>query len=118
MRNLLARLILWLARRLDINLIDEARIRMGPDKVARSQRWEAFANEDGGLFDMIEHERRVAFEAYSACPPDARAERDYLAMTDRNWRTLKQRIAGVIVEGKIEQRNADAKRQVRIVKSV
>lgn len=39
-------------------------------------------------------------------------------MTDRNWRTLKQRIAGVIVEGKIEQRNADAKRQVRIVKSV
>ena len=112
------KLILWLCRTFDVHPIDEARIRMGDDAKVRSHRWEAFAKEEGGLFDMIEGERIKAFEAYSALPPNAHDERVYLAMTDRNWRALEARVRSVITAGKIEERNEARKANAPIVKSV
>lgn len=118
MHNLIRRIVLWLCDRYYIVPVTDYRTNMGPDKLARSQRWEAFATEQGGLYDLIDILRREAFEAYSAQPPSAHAERDYLAMTDRNLRALKSRVAGVIAEGKIETTRAAAKETVRIVKSI
>lgn len=112
------KLILWLCRVFEVHPLDEARILMGDEAKARSHRWEAFAREDGGLFDMIEGERRKAFEAYSALPPDAHDERVYLAMSDRNWRALEARVRSVITAGKIEERNEARKAPSRILKSV
>ena len=108
LRKLVLRLVMWLCARCDINPLDEARVNMGADKVARSQRWEAFANEEGGIFDMIEALRKESFEAYGELPPSAHDERVYLAMTDRNLRRLKQRVVSVITAGKIEARNAES----------
>lgn len=118
MRSLAIRLVLWLCNRFNFWPIEEARLNMGADKKARSQRWQAFANEEGGLFDMIEAQRIEAFEAYSALPPDAHDERVYLAMTDRNLRALKRRVVSVIAEGNIEETNEARSRSVSIVKSV
>lgn len=115
---MMRKLILWLCHRFDAWPIEEARIEMGADKIARSQRWQAFANEAGGLFDMIEQQRREAFEAYSALPPSAHDDRVYLAMTDRNLRALKQRVVSVIAAGEIEARNEARKQHPRILKSI
>ena len=109
-RNLVTRLILWLCARFDVWPIDEARIPMADDAKARSMRWQEFAGEEGGLFDMIEAMRTKAFEEYSALPPAAHAERDYLALSDRNLRALKQRVVSVIAAGEIAEKN-DAMRQ-------
>lgn len=110
LHNLATRLILWLCARFYVWPIDEARIAMGDDAKARSMRWQEFAREDGGLFDMIEAMRKKAFEEYSALPPSAHAERDYLALSDRNLRALKQRVVSVIAAGEIAEKN-DAMRE-------
>lgn len=118
MRNLIARLILWLCHRFDVWPMDETRYSMGDDAKARSERWEMFAREDGGLFDMIETLRRETFEQASEIPPHEVEKLQYAAMSDRNLRRLKQRVVGVIAAGKIEERNEAAKARMRIVKSV
>lgn len=105
MRNLAIRLVMWLCARFDIVPLDEARKHMGPDKVARSQRWESFYLEEGGLADMITAARRDAFEAYAECRPSDHAEKEYLANSDRCWRQIEQRVRSVIESGKIEARN-------------
>ena len=111
MRNLAIRLVLWLCRVFDIALVDEARTINGMDAIARGQQWEAFAREEGGLFDMIDEQRRAAFEAYADCRPGDHAEKEYLAMQDRCLRQLKARIGSVIQAGVIE---ADSKRKAGI----
>lgn len=118
MKALATRLILWLCNRFDVWPIAENRINMGADKIARSQRWEAFANEEGGLFDMIEALRREAFEHASELPPEEVEKLQYFAMSDRNLRRLKQRVQSVIAQGKIEARNAERGTAQRILKSV
>ena len=59
MRNLAIRLVLWLCRVFNIALVNEARAMNGMDAIARGQQWEAFAREEGGLFDMIDEQRRA-----------------------------------------------------------
>ena len=117
MRNLVIRFVLWLCARFDINPLDETRIRMGDDAKARSHRWQAFAVEEGGLFDMIEALRRETFEQASEIPPEEVAKLQYAAMSDRNLRRLKQRVQSIITQGKIQERN-EAKKPVQILKSV
>ncbi|WP_230280259.1 hypothetical protein [Croceicoccus sp. Ery15] len=115
---MIRRLILWLCHRFDVWPMDETRIPMESDAKARSIRWEQFAREEGGLFDMIEALRRETFELASEIPPHEVEKLQYAAMSDRNLRRLKQRIQGVIAAGKIEERNEAAKARPRIVKSV
>lgn len=118
MRSLAIRLVLWLCNRFGFWPIDEARIAMGGDKVTRGQRWEQFAKEEGGLFDMIEKLRRETFEQAAELPPEDVAKLQYFALSDRNLRRLKQEVVSVIAAGEIERRNEERKRPVRIVKSV
>lgn len=112
------RLILWLCHRYNVWPLDETRTPMEADAKARSIRWEQFAKEEGGLFDMIEALRRETFEQASEIAPHEVEKLQYAAMSDRNLRRLKQRITGVIAAGKIETRNDAARERVRIVKSV
>ena len=107
LRNLATRLVLWLCDRFGIVPLDEARVAMTADAVARSQRWEAFYREAGGLADMIAQARKEAFEAYSECRPDDLAEKDYLAASDRCWRQLEARVRSVIQAGHIEVKRAE-----------
>lgn len=118
MRKLMARLILWLCNHFDVWPLDEQRIPMGSDAKARSERWEQFAREDGGLFDMIEGLRRETFEQASEIPPEEIEKLQYAAMSDRNLRRLKQRVQSVIAQGKIEAKREAEARTVRILKSV
>ena len=108
MRDLAIRLVLWLCNRFDIALIDERRSEQMPDAIARAERWEAFAKESGGLYDMIEKQRREAFQAYADTAPDDVATKEHLAMQDRALRQLQARVASIVATGKIE---ANRKRQ-------
>ena len=105
LRNLAISLVLWLCDRFDIALVNEARTRNGREAVARGEHWEAFAREEGGLYDMIEQQRRDAFEAYADCRPGDVREKEYLAMQDRCYRQIKARIDGIIQNGRIEADN-------------
>lgn len=107
MRNLATRFVLWLCARFNIAVLDEQRIGMGSDAIARSQRWEMFYREEGGLADMIALARREAFEAYAECRPGDVAEKDYLAQTDRCWRQIETRVRGVIASGQLELKRAE-----------
>lgn len=121
MRNLLVRFTLWLARVLDINLIDRTRILNGADAVARGSRWETFYREQGGLADMLADIRREAFETASEIDPRDHKLIAYWAMADRNARKLIQRIESVIHSGKIEAeriRAAERAEAARIVRSI
>lgn len=109
LRSAAIRLVLWLCRTFDIALVEQSRIAHGRDAISRGEQWEAFAREEGGLFDMIETARREAFEAYADCRPGDVNEKDYLAQQDRCWRQLEARVNGVIQSGVIE---ADNRRKV------
>lgn len=102
MRNLAIRLVLWLCARYNINLLDETRQPHGSDAVNRAIRWEAFAREDGGLYDMIERRRRALFEAYTDVKPSEIETKDNLAMQDRCWQQVKVEIESVIATGQIK----------------
>jgi len=102
MRNLAIRLVLWLCRRFDIALLAEARLHMTADAVQRSERWEAFYAEEGGLADMLADIRKEAFEAAQEIDPRDTDKIYYWAMADRNVRKLEQRVKSVVMHGKLE----------------
>ncbi len=108
MRNLAVRLVLWLCDRFGISVLDEQRIRMGSDVLERSQRWEAFYREDGGLADLLADIRREAFEAAQEIDPRDTDKIYYWAMADRNVRKLEQRVRSVIAAGEIEKKRREA----------
>lgn len=105
MRKHLARLTLWLVRRLGLNVIEQARLANGADAVERGARWEAFYREEGGLADMLAQVRREAFEAASELDPKDTDKIYYWAMADRNVRRLEQRIQAIVINGKTEAEN-------------
>jgi len=107
MRKILVRLMLWLVRRLNINLIDQARLFVGPDAVERGARWESFYRERGGLADMLDAIRREAFEAAAELDPAETDKIYYWAMADRNVRKLQNRIEAVVVSGQVAASNAE-----------
>jgi hypothetical protein len=110
MRSLAIRLVLWLCRVFAIVPLDEMRLHMGASKIARSERWEQFYLEEGGLKDMLATVRREAFEVASEIDPRDTDKIYYWAMSDRNVRRLEQQVRGVIAAGKIELKQAEAKR--------
>jgi len=107
MRNLVIRFVLWLCRRFEISLLDEQRRYMGADEVARSQRWESFYLEQGGLADMIAELRREAFEVAAELDPRDTDLIYYWATSDRNARRLEQKVRSVIANGKIAAKRAE-----------
>lgn len=109
MRNLAIRLVLWLCARFDINPLDEARRFASPDAIVRGQRWEAFYHEEGGLADMIAVIRKEAFEAAAELDPSDTHKIYYWATADRNLRKLDQRVRGIVANGKIAAKQAEAK---------
>ncbi len=102
MRNLAIRLILWLSARYNIVLLDELRRAHGSDAKSRAIRWQAFALEEGGLFDMIEDQRKSLFHAYTDVSPSDIETKDNLAMQDRCWQQLRVRVDSVIATGQIQ----------------
>jgi hypothetical protein len=108
MRNLAIRLVLWLCARFNISVIDEQRLHMGGDVLQRSQRWEAFYREQGGLADMLADIRREAFETAQEIDPRDTDKIYYWAMADRNVRKLEQRIRSVIAAGEVEAKRREA----------
>lgn len=117
MRNLITRLILWLAARMGYVLIAQDRTPMADDAKARSDRWERFAREEGGLYDMIKAMRLEAFEAAAETDPKDVERLQYWAMSDRITRRLKQRVDSVIATGKIEAERDKLRHDLRIIKS-
>jgi hypothetical protein len=107
MRNLAIRLVLWLCKRFDIVPLDEMRIRLGKDAVARSERWQTFYSEEGGLADMLAQVRKEAFEVAAELDPRDTDLIYYWATADRNVRRLEQRVRNVIATGKIEAKQAE-----------
>lgn len=114
MRGLAIRLVLWLCRKYDIVPLDEARRFIGPDKVSRSERWEAFYVEEGGLADMIRSIRTEAFEAAAETPPGDIDTLHYWTTADRTARLLDQKVRGVIHAGKLEISNAQTRERLSV----
>lgn len=109
MRSLAIRLVLWLCTRFDIMPLDEARRFQSPDAIVRGQRWEAFYHEDGGLADMIASLRKEAFEAAAELDPSDTDKIYYWATADRNLRRLEGKVRGVITNGQIAAKQAEAR---------
>ena len=109
MRSLAIRLVLWLCARFDINPLDETRRFASPDAIVRGQRWEAFYHEEGGIADMIAAIRKEAFEAAAELDPSETDKIYYWATADRNLRKLDQRVRGIVTNGKIAAKQAEAK---------
>ena len=107
MRNLAIRLILWLCNRFDIWPIDETRVHMGTDKVARSKRWELFAKESGGLFDMLDKIKADYLAKMGKVAPGDAKTLEALAIAARVTDGLKSTVVSVIADGEIEQRTEE-----------
>ncbi len=99
---MIERILLWLCKRFNVHTIDYTRKDNGNDAIIRGQRWEEFAREEGGLFDMIDEARREAFEAYADTHPNETKVKDHLARQDRCWRQLQGRVEHVITTGHIK----------------
>lgn len=120
-RRLAIRFTLWLAARLSINLLSEARIEAGGNAIARGERWEGFYREAGGLRDMILTVRQGYFEAAGALAPSDTDKLFEYALADRLAREIDREILQVIFTGKAEaERNKITEREnaARILRSV
>ena len=102
MNNLALRLILWLARRYGVVLIDEQRRHISTDAVERGARWEQFYREAGGLADMILAVRKGYFEAAAGLGLSERDKLYEYALADRIAREIDRQVQGVVVSGQIE----------------
>lgn len=108
MRNLAIRLTLWLVARLQIDVVEQARIMGGTDAIQRGQRWESFYREEGGLADMIARLRKGYFEAASAIGHRDDKQLYEFVVADRMARELDREVQQIIVTGKaaLERREA------------
>lgn len=107
-RALAARLLLWLANRLHINLLDEARLHGGADAIQRGQRWESFMREAGGLSDMLAELRRGYFEAASAIGHRDDKQLYEFVVADRVARELERQVLQIVITGKAEFERREA----------
>lgn len=115
MRKLITRLILWMCDRFDVHPLDETRINLGADKKARSQRWEAFAKEDGGLFDLLDTIRGEYLDAMGKVQPGDTDKLEALAIGGRVVEQLRSQVRSVIAAGEIEARNEDRAAKFSVV---
>lgn len=77
------------------------RVQNGADAIARGQRWEAFATEEGGLYDMIGNLRRGYFEKVGQLKPGDTQSLQALASADRIAREIEREVQTVIETGRI-----------------
>lgn len=115
LRNLATRLILFLCDRFSVHPLDEARINMGSDKQARSQRWEMFAREEGGLFDLLDTIRGEYLDAMGKVAPGDTDKLEALAIGGRVVEQLRAQVRSVIAAGEIEARNVDRAARLSVV---
>ena len=115
MRKIIVSLVLWLCDRFDVHPVDEARIHMGTDKKARSQRWEAFAKEDGGLFDMLDKIKAEYLAKMGQVKPGDAKTLEALAIGARVAEALRAEVRSVIAAGEIEARNEDRAAKLSVV---
>lgn len=99
---MIARLVIWLAKRLGLTLLPSDRLKSGGDAVERAQRWDAFYREEGGLADMIHNLRQSYFEAASAVGHRDDGKLYEFAVADRLARELEREVQQIIVTGKAE----------------
>lgn len=121
MRDLLARLTVWLAGRLGMVLLPADRLKAGSDVVERAQRWETFYREDGGLADMIHKLRQSYFEAASAVGHRDDDKLYEFAVADRLARELEREVQQIIVTGKAEferRKMVEREEAARILRAV
>lgn len=115
MRKLITRLILFLCARFDIHPLDESRINMGVDKKARSQRWEAFAREEGGLFDLLDKIKAEYLAKMGQVSPGDHKTLETLAIGARVTDQLGAQVRSIIAAGEIEARNEDQRAKLAVV---
>lgn len=108
MRNLAIRIVLFLCSRFDIMPLDETRIPMGDEPKARSERWQAFAKEQGGLFDMLDGVRASYLAAMGKVAPGDAKTLEALAIGAHVAEKLRAEVRSVIASGEIAQRTEDA----------
>lgn len=77
------------------------RTQNGTDAIARGQRWEAFATEEGGLYDMIQSLRADYFAKVGQLSPADRDKLLALGMADKIARELEAKVRTVIDTGHI-----------------
>lgn len=108
MRKLITRLILFLCHRFSIWPVDETRHDMGDEAQIRAQRWEAFAREKGGLFDMLDGVRSEYLAAMGNTPPGEHARIEALAIGAATAEKLRAEVRNIIATGELAAENDDS----------
>ncbi|WP_160732408.1 hypothetical protein [Pelagerythrobacter marinus] len=114
MRNLAVRLILWLCNRFDVWPVEEARRNMGGDKKARSLRFEEFAREEGGLFDLLDKIKAEYLAKMGQVKPGDAKTLETLAIGARVADQLAAQVRSVIAAGEIEAVNEDRRAKMNV----
>lgn len=107
MRSLIVRLVLFLCQRFDIWPVEQARMDMGGDAKDRSQRWEHFAREKGGLFDMLDAIESEYLAAMGRTKPKDHDTLETLAIGAHVANRLRAEVRSVIANGHVQQANED-----------
>lgn len=85
---------------------------MTEDRLHRATRWKQFAEEDGGLFDMIDNQRRALFEKAGALPLKDTDSLMKLSIADKLLANLKEAVSALAAGAEIEAANRAAVEKV------
>lgn len=83
------------------------RVNNGTDSIARGQRWEAFAEEEGGLYDMFARLKTDYFMKVGQLSPGDRDKLLALGMAHKIAGEIERQVQQVIETGKIAANNRD-----------
>lgn len=91
------------------------RVNNGADAIARGQRWQAFAEEEGGLYDMIASLRADYFAKVGQLNPSERDKLLALGMADKIAREIEGKVRAVIDTGHIRAKEKEHTERVTSV---
>jgi len=91
------------------------RVNNGADAIARGQRWQAFAEEEGGLYDMIASLRADYFAKVGQLNPSERDKLLALGMADKIAREIEGKVRAVIDTGNIRAKEKEHTERVTSV---
>jgi len=83
------------------------RVNNGTDAIARGQRWQAFAEEEGGLYDMFARLKTDYFLKVGHLSPSDRDKLLALGMAHKIAGEIEGQVRQVIETGKIAANNRD-----------
>jgi len=83
------------------------RVNNGTDAIARGQRWQAFAEEEGGLYDMFTRLKTDYFLKVGQLSPGDRDKLLALGMAHKIAGEIEREVQQVIASGKIAANNRD-----------